>query len=198
MHLIGINGYKGSGKGETSAAVVRLLGPGPVVREVGFADKVKLMAARSAGWSGTDEMLLPAWNHLKGKWHLVSWDNKGTRLGAMSDRQFIQNLGHGARMTFGDDFWVDQVLPREQAMLQKMYPGVDVLVLPDLRYENEAQRVLDLGGVIWEVIRPGVTSDGHESEQPLPRGLVTWQIFNDGGIDDLDDLVGEALDNYPC
>ena len=103
-------------------------------------------------------------------------------LGSLTEREFIQNLGHGARLTFGDDFWVDQVLPkpginyifkdkvvwRADAALRAMYPNTDVLVLSDLRYENEAQRVLDLGGVIWQVSRPGFFSDGHESEQPLP------------------------------
>ena len=52
--IIGITGYKGSGKGEAAAAVARLL-PNSRVTERGFADKVKIMAARAAGWSAPDE-----------------------------------------------------------------------------------------------------------------------------------------------
>lgn len=200
MRLIGITGYKGSGKGEAASAVARLL-PNSRVKEVGFADKVKIMAARAAGWSGPDEVLLTAWNNRKGKWNLIHWDTENEqRIGSMTERQYIQHLGHGARLTFGDDFWVNQVLPatllsshETEVAMRFKYPCVDVLVMPDLRYENEAQRVLDLGGVIWEVIRPGVTSDGHDSEQRLPPDLVSWQLFNDAGIDQLEDHVREAL-----
>jgi hypothetical protein len=62
---------------------------------------------------------------------------------------------------------------------------VDCVAITDLRYPNEAQRVLDLGGEVWEVVRPGLVSDGHASEQTLPRDLVTLTIENDSDVADL-------------
>jgi hypothetical protein len=53
--------------------------------------------------------------------------------------------------------------------------------------------VLRLGGETWEIVRPGLESDGHSSENPLPRELVTRVIVNDGTVDDLREKVVAAL-----
>lgn len=127
----------------------------------------------------------------------------------ITGRQYLQNFGNDAREVFGTDFWVDQVLtvPVEHCPgmdiydhragnarnMRMRYPGVDVLCLTDLRYPNEAERVKALGGVVWEVLRPGLESDGHPSEQPLPRHLVDLQIVNDGTPQDLFQRVVEAI-----
>lgn len=116
----------------------------------------------------------------------------------LTGREYLQHFGNEARLLFGDSFWVDQVLPRpathpsrefredeNQFALAGMYPDVDVVTITDLRYPNEAQRVLNLGGEVWEIERPGLESDGHASEQPLPRELVTRTLPNVGTLADL-------------
>jgi hypothetical protein len=70
-----------------------------------------------------------------------------------------------------------------------------VLVITDVRYENEAQRILDLGGVVWAIDRVGIKSDGHASERPLPADLVDWTIYNDGTVADLERKVSQAIAN---
>jgi hypothetical protein len=204
MQLIGINGFKRSGKGETAAAAASLLGERYKVHEVGFADKVKLWAAMSLGLTGTDEQLIALMNEAKESWEMDVWTLSmvGGLVTQLSGREYLQHIGNRARHLFGEDFWVDQVLPPalgpykrvvEKHNLNYRYPGVDVLLMADLRYENEAQRVIDLGGVVWEVLRPGITSDGHDSEQPLPRHMVSWQIVNDDGLDVLRERTAKAI-----
>lgn len=209
MQLIGINGFKRSGKGATAAAVAAGFEGELVVREVGFADKVKLWAAMSLGITGTDGELIAMMNQAKESWELYAYDRASNSSGCkfLTGREYLQHIGNRARHLFGEDFWVDQVLPQAlpdkpvvaQHNLSYRYPGVDVLVMADLRYENEAQRVLDLGGVVWEVIRPGVESDGHDSEQPLPRHMVSYQIVNDDGLDVLHERTAAAIaETIPC
>lgn len=130
----------------------------------------------------------------------------------LTGRAYLQNFGSHARQVFGDTFWIDQVLPnpmqaRVRAMaevglepehileskMQQRYPDADIVTITDLRYPNEAERIKLLGGTIWEVQRPGLVSDGHSSEQPLPRELVDWEIVNDGTLDVLKARVAQAM-----
>jgi hypothetical protein len=116
-----------------------------------------------------------------------------------SGREYLQWFGGHARTVFGDSFWVDQVLPTPSKAtdkewgnykaLKERYPGVDILCITDVRYPNEAQRVLDLDGEVWVVERPGLESDGHSSEEPLPVELTNLFIPNDGTLLDLQEKV---------
>jgi hypothetical protein len=119
---------------------------------------------------------------------------------SITGREYLQNLGNEARGVFGENFWIDQVLPnpgeRDWSTLNwkdARYPDADILCITDVRYPNEADRIRALGGVVWEVLRPGVESDGHASEKPLPRHLVNYQIRNVGDIPYLRTQVALAL-----
>jgi hypothetical protein len=216
MKLVGINGFRRSGK-DTTYHRVAALAQGENVRRAAFADKLKIMAALSIGYTGTNEELIGAMDRLKETGRVESY--LGDTHHSIDGRRYLQNFGQHARHVFGDSFWVDQVLPVPTAsglksvpksdedywqpvteanmrQVQMRYPGVDWLCVTDVRYPNEAERVLLLGGEVWEVIKPGLESDGHSSEQPLPRELVTVQIWNKGTIDDLEKLVQIAMDRH--
>ena len=66
-------------------------------------------------------------------------------------------------------------------------------VITDLRYANEAERVLELGGEVWEILRPGLESDGHITEQPLPRALISRQFLNDGTLEQFKTKISEYV-----
>lgn len=218
MNLIGINGYKRSGKG-TVATILSENHPG-VVYEVGFADKLKMLGAFALGFDRPPRDQVALMDRAKELWTLRVTEPQiadgdfpgpavepGVEIHYTTGREYLQELGTRARELFGSDFWVDQVLPRPLEVnmggvsggrrndygLGRMYPDIDVVAITDLRFENEAQRVLDLGGVIWRVNRPGTESDGHASEQRLPDNLVTHEIDNSGDLDDLSDEVYIAM-----
>lgn len=215
MNIIGINGFKRSGKGETAMAVERILDT-EVVKQVGFADKLKIIAAKALGFTDlADRECIELMDEAKESWTIEMTQQDpnhmdpygpgypvGQVVAKVSGRQYLQHLGNQARGVFGENFWIDQVLPNPgthntwvsaRHAAEYMYTGVDVLCVTDVRYENEAQRIKALGGVVWEVLRPGTGSDGHASEQPLPRNLVDWEIHNEGNLDTLEGLVAEAL-----
>jgi hypothetical protein len=210
MHLIGINGFKRSGKGTVADFITdHYVGGEGVVYQVGFADKVKIMAARSLGFfEETPRECIALMDVAKEYW-LLNASTIGCEIQEITGRQYLQNVGVEARKLFGDDFWVDQVLPRpsrrrprrgderdatNQVLLQCRFEGVDCVAITDLRFENEAERVLALGGVVWRVNRPECESDGHDSEQPLPDHLISLEIWNDGTLGQLETRVQDALE----
>lgn len=218
MNIIGINGYKRSGKGEVGRAIdVLTLG----VKQLGFADKLKVFAARSLGYTELpDSACVALMDVAKEEWFMDvarygTWDPKTDgNAGRISTgwttlepvkqwtvRQLLQYMGTEARNVFGEDFWVDQVLPEptpgyEYADLElsHKYPGAETLAFTDLRFPNEAQRIVGLGGFNIEVLRASATSDGHASEQRLPRALIKHVIHNDGTLDELKWEVNKVLE----
>jgi len=221
MNLIGINGFKRSGKGATADIVKKLHGGN--VQFAGFADKLKILAAKTLGYTDcSDSECVALMDEAKECWvidivrmgsedfmpyspgRLNTEATTVTAVGGLTGRQYLQNLGNEAREVFGDTFWIDMVLPpvayegwedTNDRILAMRYPDVDVLCITDLRYPNEAERIKALGGEVWEVIRPGLVSDGHASELPLPRELVDYVITNDGTLDDLEAQVGAMVES---
>lgn len=214
VRLIGINGLMGSGKDTTFECIQEVV---PKARRTAFADKLKIFASLAIGF-GTDngvfwadEEHVSLMNRAKNHWDFLLIDDSLYAEGYMfpvtgrkfTGRQYLQWLGNNARKVFGDTFWIDQVLPHKRwepnqpdsitDLLQERYPDADVVVVTDVRYTNEAERVLDLGGEVWEIRRPGTSSDGHSSEIPLDPSLVTRVIHNDGDIPALRSKVIEAL-----
>lgn len=223
MNLVGINGYKRSGKG-TVATILSENHTG-IVYEIGFADKLKMLGAFALGYDRPPRDQIDLMDRAKELWTLRVTEPQiadgeagaevqpGVEIHYTTGREYLQELGTRARQMFGADFWVDQVLPRpvqveperedrhdlerhvNDGNLARLYPEIDVVAITDLRFENEAQRVLDLGGVVWRVNRPGIESDGHASEQRLPDHLVSHEIDNsvEGDFDHLSDEVYAAI-----
>jgi hypothetical protein len=108
-------------------------------------------------------------------------------------REFLQKLGTGARDVFGADFWVDEWSRYVQDL--QAGTGADVVV-PDVRYVNEAERLRAMGAFLIRINRPGMGAriDDHESETQLD-GWDGWdvEIKNDGGVVDLEWWVVELV-----
>lgn len=190
MRLIGLGGFKTAGKDSAFLAIQKAL-PDLNVQRVGFADKLKVLAAGTLGYEGSDERQIELMNECKEDWQFRISEHED-HFTTFSGRQYLQWLGQHARIVFGDDFWINQVLPYHEK-LTHAYPGVDVLAVTDVRYQNEAERVLALNGEVWRIDRPGVESDGHASEVPLPDDVVNTIIVNDSDLAGLEGAVAKAL-----
>lgn len=221
MRLIGINGFKTSGKDTAYEQIKTYVqngkdDPSYRVERRAFADKIKIMGAMTLGFDRPEEDLIRLMNSLKeGSTLTILYDDPESApstpfrdnavLHSLTGRQYLQWFGQHARTIFGDDFWVKQVLPEDRVEYEKVWRTVGrtgaIACLPaiacvtDVRYPNEAQRVLELGGTVLEIVRPELQSDGHESEKPLPRNLVTRTVINDGTLDDLYDNLREVVDS---
>ena len=190
MRVIGLTGPARSGK-DTVAEIIAEALPGEVHRQ-GFADALKVSAARALGFDGDTAACVRFCNALKGSGGSVTTYLPQDRLDdpsfVTSGRSFLQRYGTEAhRDVFGQDFWLDAVLPEGR-------DDCDTLLIPDVRFDNEAQRVLDRGGEVWAVRRPGVEAiNGHSSEGGVPAELVSRTIDNSGSLTDLRRAVEAEL-----
>ena len=185
--LIGLNGLKGSGK-DTVFGLMCECHPELDIQREAFADRLKVYAARLLGFEMRDTAAhVQRMDECKNGWMLMVKNADGYLLKCQTGRELLQRVGDQARQVFGEEFWIDQVLPKE--VPDEDYWSPDIIVITDVRYENEADRVHDLGGEIWHVARPGLESDGHISEVPLPAGKIDVVIDNCGTKQDLKDAI---------
>jgi hypothetical protein len=217
--IIAFNGAKRHGKGVSAQFAAELLDELAFATstQVGFADKLKLAAARALGFHDLDTAQAVAlMDEAKESWIFdVNEDRfptSGQRIVGVttfSGRQYLQWFGtEVGRDVFGKNFWVDQVLPDPatvhdtrwveimEAEVDDRY-GTDHVLITDCRFPNEAQRVKDLDGLVFEVVRPELVMPAeHVSEQPLPRELVDATIINDSDLPTLKLRVEQALGKF--
>lgn len=62
----------------------------------------------------------------------------------------------------------------------------EICVAADERFDNEAQRIVELQGYNIKIVRPGLEDDGdsHASEAGISDALITVTIINDGTLDE--------------
>ena len=192
--IVGINGFKGSGKDTIGAYLVEKYG----FERKSFAAKLKESAA--AIWD-IDPSL---WEEFKNDpnmrvmlyraddfeieevGHNVPEDK--FYFNTITARVFLQRYGTEAhRDVFGDDFWVYHGL--EDVNLRRDY------VITDARFENELDAIKALGGYNIRVIRSGLTDeDTHASEVVPPAHLIDYEIENNGTIENLYERVDEFIE----
>lgn len=96
-----------------------------------------------------------------------------------------------ARTLFGPLVWIDQLVERATADMDLM--GVAPEVLTDVTTDVEAAWVLEQGGAIWSVQRPG-----HAEAHPLPDDLITAVIKNHATVLALTRRVDRAVGETPA
>lgn len=89
-----------------------------------------------------------------------------------SPRFIMQSVGAWGRETFGENIWVDML--RDKI---KLHPNSRIII-DDLRYDNEAKMIRDLGGEVWEVVRKDFSYSGeHSSEKGISEELVSAKCY---------------------
>lgn len=207
LNLVGITGNRGHGKDTLTRTLIGDVLPtyNLTGRRDGFADRLKISAARALGYiDEASERCIELMEAIKqenggtvASFALTySEDGANYHEGGsknISGREFLQYYGTEAhRDVFGTDFWVDQVLPGTQNAFAKRVEREpwDVLLISDVRFPNEAKRVRKVGGKIIRITRPDLeVTDGHASEVRLPDELVDYELTND----DLSKLPQYAL-----
>jgi hypothetical protein len=139
--LIGLAGFKRSGKDTAGKALVRLgfarVAFGDALREEVFAMHPKAKAIKDEDKERPQDFL-----------------------GGKSLRDVLIAVGQGRRAE-DPGYWVRLARDRIAAHLQE---GRSVVVT-DVRMHNEIDALRELGAVLAWISRPGVSSNGHETEQ---------------------------------
>lgn len=144
LYLIGITGPAGSGKDTAAGGAINVFG----YQRICFGDQVKAMLAKGLNLD------IEAFYDTERKEQPISWLGK-------SPRQLMQTLGTdwGRRMV-SPDIWVHLF-----ANLVALAPAGARIVVPDVRFESEANWIREHGGEIWHLAsthRAAVPA--HESE----------------------------------
>lgn len=176
--LIGIAGRAGSGKDTLAAHLVSKYG---FIR-YGFADPIKRLLNERFGW---DEKL---WEDRQ--WKERPYIGQVASMATLSPRQLAQWLGtEVGRQTFGEDCWVGVFERWYKGLTAYRAPeqGIIRVVVPDVRFENEAKFIHRLGGEIVQIIRPGVkfldpSATTHVSESGLPDRVINHYLANQKNI----------------
>lgn len=82
-------------------------------------------------------------------------------------RRFLQALGTGARDILGADIWVDHLIKSV---------GDDDVVVPDVRFRNEAQAIVGAGGYIVRVVRTGSGLAGTAALHPSETEMASIYV----------------------
>lgn len=182
LHLFGLVGLKRSGKDTFAKALTQEASRrGIDIHTIAFADPLRaavrvLYQLSPEDWFG---------DALKDAPH-PTW--------RISPRQMLINVGQAMR-SIDLDHWV-KLLCRDVELIEKHVEGPTLIVVTDVRQRNEADALHVLGGRLAVVKRPGITWDGHVTEQLAGECVYPFDytVRNDSTIACLGIAAREILD----
>lgn len=116
-----------------------------------------------------------------------------------SPRYLMQTLGtEWGRDMVKRDLWAQLLVRRVKANAARGMNQRPIFVT-DVRFNDEAEILIGLGGEIWHVNRDKVLGprvDGHVSEDTIRSTLIAETIDNNGTVEDLYRNVQQAYNRY--
>lgn len=183
--IIGLTGAAGSGK-DTAA---RIIVAGHSACAYAFADPLRSMLAiligYAIGYDDTPENWLTD-RELK--------EREIPVIGA-SGRRLMQTLGtEWGRKLINPSLWIDLMRARiaDASEHPRVARGEVPIIITDVRFDNEAQLIRELGGEVWLMLGRHQTVADHPSENGVSAHLVDRQIDNSGDLEHLRDQIGAA------
>ena len=97
------------------------------------------------------------------------------QFGGATARYMMQTLGtEWGRKMIGDTIWIDAA----SRQIAQQLKTTDVVV-DDCRFDNEADAVHALGGIVIEIMRPGCSSGmSHASEAGITTAKIDYCVLN--------------------
>lgn len=167
-NLIGLTGYAQSGKDTLATVLVENYG----YRRIAFADAIRTFLYEInpiIGVTANENVYLRA---------RVDRDGWEETKKSPEVRRLLQDLGVSARNILGSEIWV-------ATALKGIEPN-ERIVITDVRFENEADTIRQLGGQLWRVKRVGVDPiNAHISETQMDGYPVDQIFINNGTVEDL-------------
>ena len=180
VEIVGLNGFARSGK-DTAVQGLSAFG----FKRFALADPIRESMLTLDPLMPSGFLFSEVVASHKGDWDAVKKD----ACDGPEARRLMQRFGtEVGRDLLGSDVWIE-ILGKRIAE-----SGARRVAISDVRFDNEAEWVLSQGGIVIEVVRPGVgPANGHASEKPLRDGLVTYTVHNDGTVEDLHRMVGSLV-----
>lgn len=208
--LIGITGLAGSGK-DTAYGFIR---EWATERRVltgrrALADNLKHSFARLFIPDASIEEGIAWCDRLKNNGTLTvheSVENTPGQTTSLTDeitmRLALQRYGTEChRQLVNPDYWLDLVVPPDfdyqGNFLSVLGDAPEICVVTDIRFDNEAQRILDAGGIMIRIDRwSGDPEDTHASEAGVCEELVSRTINNHSSLDNFKFEVFKVCDAW--
>lgn len=189
--LIGITGVAGAGKDTLADYLVRQYG----YTKYSLADPIKRLLNDRFGWT-------------MGNWQDRQWkEDAAVMVGryissgemdedmTLSPRQLAQWLGtEVGRYLAGEDVWVHKMVDAWNALDREITyyrdeaqtpPRQQIMVVPDVRFDNEARAIGNLGGIVIRVTRQDAKPvEQHASEFGVDNRYVHCMVENFGSVQD--------------
>lgn len=194
--IIGITGYAQHGKDTVAAVLVRELG----YSRIALGDKLKEAVHRLDPYIADDNVdivrdLQGGFVQLPARLSvLLEFCDPETVKALPEVRRLYQLMGtEVGRQLLGEDTWIG-ALGKEPGV----YGSTRKVVIPDIRFPNEAKWVRRMNGEIWKVERPGFTGGipkTHESERLVSAISPDYVFLNADSRERLQDNVFRYLKN---
>jgi hypothetical protein len=134
----------------------------------------------------------------------------------VSYRVMMQLLGTEWGRRVNPDIWVNLML-KQWADVQRVWPvqydtGMQVVLKPggpavvlngmvvsDVRFDNEAEAILDAGGIVVNIVRHQggpIGLEGHASEAGVHPRLISHEVNNGGSLKDLHRHLDRVAENF--
>ena len=173
--LIGLTGPSGAGKDAIGTYLVM----SKLFHRMAFADPVKKTMAAFFGVSLQD-------------FHSVELKNKVCPVWGLSRRAMLHRGSDALKGEFGADHFTRRLVNDYLHIADR-----EDVVVTDVRTDDEARAMRELGGKIVLVLRPGAGLTGadalHHLEQGVSASLISAVVVNDGSLQDLYDRVFNLL-----
>ncbi len=156
--IIGFAGYVGSGKSSLAQFFIQNHG----FTQISFADKIReIMVTLGVPMSVLRDPVLKEKPH--------------PALCGASPRAFMEGLGKLARDLTGGNLWLQQFVLAGQSKA--------LIVCDDVRHQNEADLILDQGGLVFRLRVPGTQ----------PRVPTDFEVDKLNFVEDLTNDIGTTL-----
>jgi hypothetical protein len=175
--IIGLSGFGRAGKNTVADYLSENFG----YKQISFADPIKkaLYALNPIVLDGLED------SSVKELVDVYGWEQAKEN---SEVRRLLQVFGtEVGREMFGQYVWIEKALGNAEPF--------DRIVIPDVRFPDEALAIKNLFGEVWRINR-GTPINGHISENALNDWAFDAYFDNNGTIDDLTGQAGAYLHLY--
>jgi hypothetical protein len=169
----------------------------PIIAFTGLAQSGKTTAAKAFLSIGYDQMSFagPLKAMVQCLTPCIDKEARPPSLCGKSLREVYQSLGTDwGRKMVGEDIWINAGRARIDTLLGDVESDIiRGIVVDDIRFDNEAELVRSMGGVVIEITRSSVPQMDHASEAGISRDLIDFSFANEGDIDTLQHQVLDYL-----
>lgn len=172
--LIGVTGKKGAGKDTFAKRLIFSAG----YHKLAFAGPLKDMM-RALGLSNAE----------------VDGDLKEepcSILGGRTPRHAMQTLGtEWGRQLIHPNLWLYVWQKQYKQLISRSTWGANRIIVPDVRFNNEAETIKAHGGIVVEILRPSYAGDEHTSEKGIDAKYVDEVLSNHGSFKDFKNITDD-------